>query len=413
MSLINEVLRQAAEREKRPGAGDGDAGVQAAFSVARKPPRRRRWLAATLAGTVVVAAVGGSAYWLLAERDTTPDQLALIDDPDGAPAERPDDVTRPEQRPAEAVVNGLLEERTDDPQQWLVAAGVDPDPPAAPQETAEAPPPAAPTAVAAAQTVAADAVAEGRAQTAPVPEEDAAEPLGALVEEAAAEAESAAAPEAAEAQPEPPAETESRGTFVREPSRPDGGARADSLIQQAETHQRAGDTLSASQSYRRALEMDPDRHEARVGYARMLARAQRTERARGVLQEGLERAPEHERMARLYAHLSEERGQPQDGIDALEPVYRAQEGEPGAVAAHLAALYRQTGAHDQALMLYSELAEAEPDNGLWQAGIAVAAEQMGDHEGALRAWEQAREREGLSAEVQAHAEARIEALQGR
>ena len=386
MSLINDVLRQAAEREQRTQGAGGDAGVHAAFAVARPPQRRRRWLAVALISPVLAAVVGGGAYWLLADRDAGSQEGAPTAVAEGDAVERPDDVTLPDDTPSEAVVGGMLEERQEAPENWLAAAGEEPDP-AAGEEAVEEEPRAHPTraeatAGAAAQAVATDAVQRARDETSPPAAED----------------------------PEP---APSGGTFVREPSRPDDSARADSLIDQAETHRRAGDTLSASQSYRRALEIDPERHEARIGYARMLARAQRTDRARGILAEGLEREPRHERMARLYAHLAEEQGDPQAGIDALEPVRQAVNGEPGAVEAHLAALYRQTGAHDQALLLYSELAEAEPDNGLWQAGIAVSAEALGNYDAARRAWEQAREREGLSAEVEAHAEARIEALQGR
>ncbi|WP_201168163.1 tetratricopeptide repeat protein [Halorhodospira halophila] len=424
MSLINEVLRQTAEREQRGQNGAGDAGVQAAFAVARKPQRRRHWLVAVLAGTVAVAVTGGSAYWLLADRDAGSQQPAPVAAAEDDAVERPDEVTLPDEAPSEAVVGGLLAERQADPEQWVATAeagsGQATGNGAALEEPLVEPPRADATAVAAAQALAAGAIAQGGAETAPLPEADTADTLEELADEAVAGAE-ATSPESATEDPPTdiggaPAEADpasSQGTFVREPSRPDDSARADSLIQQAETHQRAGDTLSASQSYRRALEMDPERHDARIGYARMLARAQRVERARGVLRQGLDRAPAHERMARLYAHLSEEHGEPQAGIDALEPVREARDGRAGAVEAHLAALYRQIGAHDQALLLYSELAEAEPDNGLWQAGIAVSAEALGNDGAARRAWQQARERDGLSAEVAAHAEARIEALQGR
>ncbi|MBK1727142.1 tetratricopeptide repeat protein, partial [Halorhodospira neutriphila] len=202
----------------------------------------------------------------------------------------------------------------------------------------------------------------------------------------------------------------SRGTFVRTPSRADPDERARTLLEQGRTHAGAGDNLAAAQAYRRALELDPQLHEARIQYARLLAASGRERRARQVLRTGLDEAPAHRRMARYYAALADETGEVEAAIDALEPAARLE--EPGALEAHLAALYRGAERYAAAARVYRALAEAEPGNGLWLAGLALTAEGQGDREAALQAWRRVLEQGVERDAVAAHARRRVEALSG-
>ncbi|MCG5547746.1 tetratricopeptide repeat protein [Halorhodospira halochloris] len=199
------------------------------------------------------------------------------------------------------------------------------------------------------------------------------------------------------------------GHFERNPSDPDPEVRAQQLVETADAHAQAGDELSAARAYQRALELQPALSSARQGYARILMMSNRSERARHVLREGIEEGDNSEFSARFYAHLAEQAGEQDEAISILKKFSARNDSEAGAIEAHLAALHRQIGQHDQALMYYSRLARHEPDNGIWPAGQALAAEAMGDKESALRAWQRAVEL-GLSAEIASYAESRIEQL---
>jgi tetratricopeptide (TPR) repeat protein len=181
------------------------------------------------------------------------------------------------------------------------------------------------------------------------------------------------------------------------------------LLEQAEAHTQAGDNLSAAQAYRRAIELQPGLSKARQGYARILVMTQRTRRARQVLREGIKQGDDSELSARFYAHLAEQAGYQRRAIEVLERFSASQQAQAGAIEAHLAALHRQLGNHDQALMYYSRLAHSQPQNGLWPAGQALAAEALGDRASAIKSWQRALEL-GLSAEIAGYAQSRIAEL---
>lgn len=198
---------------------------------------------------------------------------------------------------------------------------------------------------------------------------------------------------------------EDQGEFRRQPSSGDPERRARRALEQGEAMAAAGDLGGASEAFREALELDPSLTAARERYAQILAGARRPERARDVLAEGLERDPDNQRLARMYATLAAEAGDPERAVARLEEARR--EDDPGTVEAQLASLYRNMGRHDRAALLYAELAEAEPGNGLWQVGLALAAEGLGQEQAAREAWQRALELGGIPDDVAAHARVRL------
>lgn len=217
--------------------------------------------------------------------------------------------------------------------------------------------------------------------------------------------------EPAEASPTPP-EAPAGGELQRTASDPDPAERARALMAQAQSHLQAGEVGDAAQRLRQAVGLDPALHTARYQYARIMAASGRRGYAREILRAGLERAPGHVRMARLYAALAAEA---EDWGTAAAALQQARDGAGdeawAGLTAQLAGVYRDAGRYGQAVELYRALAAAQPQAaGRWRMGQALAAERAGEDEAALAAWRAARAAGNLSEELTSYAEARIQAL---
>lgn len=235
---------------------------------------------------------------------------------------------------------------------------------------------------------------------------------GTTAEGAAAPHRPATSPAAGESHPTVP-ESDNReegapGIFVRRPSEPNPEQRARTLTEQGNTHLGAGDRRAAAEAYRQAIELDPSRSDARLGYANVLSNTGRSKRARHVLAAGLKHHPGQRRLSRYYAILADEAGDLEGAIEVLEAAVEPQ--RAGRLEAHLAALYRGTGRYRQAAELYHAMAAAEPDNVRWRAGYALAAEQLGELSEARQAWQEVLEGDNIHQAIKSHARERIKAL---
>ncbi|GEM_PF-5904953 len=203
------------------------------------------------------------------------------------------------------------------------------------------------------------------------------------------------------------------GELQRSASRTDPVERARALMAQAQSHLQAGEVGDAAQRLRQAVGLDPGLHTARYQYARIMVASGRRGYAREILRAGLERAPGHVRMARLYAALAAEAEDWGTAAAALQQARdRAGDAASAQLTAQLAGVYRGAGQYAQAIELYRELSAAQPQAaGRWRMGQALAAERAGDDQAALAAWRAARAAGGLSEALTSYAEARIEALE--
>lgn len=249
-------------------------------------------------------------------------------------------------------------------------------------------------------------------------DEDApAEDEGTDAEEAAAEdpadAESAEAEEGVDGEASADGIPDSGGIegFERSPSERDSQQRSQMLFEQAQSHLQVGEVGDAAQTLRRAVNLNPEHHQARYTYARIMVATGRPGHAREIVRAGLERAPHHMPMARLYAALAAEAGDLGSAAAALEQAGEPRDGLPVEVRGQLAALYRRGGQYEKAIEHYRTLAEAEPQEGRWEAGRAIALEGQGDVAGALEAWRRTLEASQLSEELERYARARILGLQ--
>ncbi|MFO8155867.1 MAG: tetratricopeptide repeat protein [Pseudomonadota bacterium] len=183
---------------------------------------------------------------------------------------------------------------------------------------------------------------------------------------------------------------------------------AEAALAEAERLVADGDSRAAMDAYRRALVLEPGMAAARVGYARILAGAGRTARAREVLEEGLERQPDHRLLASHMATLAMEAG---DRVEARRTLERAVLPEAaGEVEAQLAYLYRTSGHHAAARDLYARLAEAEPDHPRWLTGLGQSAAAEGAREVAVGAWRRLLEIDSLDPDLRRWAQRRLDTL---
>lgn len=412
MSLLADARRKA-ERQHQQAAGAA-AGLRAAFRVAPAVRPRRRIGLLAAGGSVALFLLGGAA-WLVWEpqdvlrpvaQDTSedPDQAKASEVAEAAESANDEDAESSadaEDRGDPVQAPPILLQRPEEPGRLLVrAVGADLPPPVIKREGA------AESAAEQDTEPAESGGAKGPLMRGIVVGDGTLEPRFPKSVERTVESDDGGGEGEARAGAEDP--DTGTGTFRRERSDGDPKARARTLTEQGQTHRRAGDTRSAMESYRRALELDPAQTEARIGYAELLQQTGRGSRARQVLGEGLAERPEDPRLARRYAALADQAGDLEDAIAALEPARDTD--APGRLEAHLAALYRGTGQYERAAALYVELIEAGDDPSLWRAGLALSLEGQGDAEGARAVWEELADDPAAAEPVVRHARQRLEAL---
>jgi MSHA biogenesis protein MshN len=79
--------------------------------------------------------------------------------------------------------------------------------------------------------------------------------------------------------------------------------------------------------------------------------------------------------------------------------------------AFLAALQQKTGHHKEAVQLYRQALKKHSQNGVWWMGLGISLHADGMNQEAIEAFKQAKMQGGISAELQAFIEQKIEVLQ--
>ncbi|MBP1204419.1 MSHA biogenesis protein MshN [Duganella sp. 1411] len=375
MSLINKMLQ---DLDKRGGAGDGVVHPQELKAV---PPPERERRPLLLAGAGVAAAVlaaGGWYGWQYWQGHRAP------------PA------------PAPRVVLDQL-----------------------PPGARRAPPPA-PAAQTAPKPIAAPPTAETIATPAPAPEP--AEPVSAAAPPARRPAKSM--PVAAESGQPPaskPARSMSDEPVAARPRRaaPDADARR---VEQPEGVSRREQTpkLESDGAYRRALvalqegrlsvaladleralEIDPRNEAARQTYVSLLLENKRTDEAIRQLRLSLGIDPRQPGLAMVLARLQLERGGP-----ALETLMKTlpYAGDRADYLAFLAGVLQREQRHAEAARYYRDALQLAPGNGVWWMGLGISLQADQHLPEAREAFQRARQANGLTPELQAFIERRLEQL---
>ena len=381
MSLINKMLQ---DLDKRGGAGDGAVHPQELKAVpAPERDRRPVMLAGAGVAAAAVLAAGGWYGWQYWQSHRAP------------PAPVPKVVVN--QRPAGAV-------------------GA--PPPAPVIETAK---PAA-TELAATPAPTAHPAAESLAEPITKPVQSA-QPEGRPAKSVPVRAATKAAPSGAAAAANDAVASESRRPVAdneahrpeRKPAQTEGVSRreltpkleSDGAYRRALVALQEGRLSVAMADLERALEIDPRNEAARQTYVSLLLENKRTDEAIRQLRLSLGIDPRQPGLAMVLARLQLERGGP-----ALETLMATlpYAGNSADYLAFLAGVLQRGQRHAEASRYYRDALQLAPGNGVWWMGLAISLQADQHLQEAREAYTRARQANGLTPELQAFIDRRIEQL---
>ncbi|HET6725134.1 MAG TPA: tetratricopeptide repeat protein [Gammaproteobacteria bacterium] len=173
---------------------------------------------------------------------------------------------------------------------------------------------------------------------------------------------------------------------------------------------RVGDAAEAEVQFHAALLADPTAYGAREALAALLSRQGRNSEALQVFMRGMQAdPPRRDLYARLDARLLVANNRIPQAVAILKDNLPDAAKAP-AHYAFLAALQERQGAHAAAERNYLKALRANPDEGRWWAGLAVAYDQSREFDKALAAYQRARRAGGLGVTLTAWVNQRIAAL---
>ncbi|MEP1213271.1 MAG: tetratricopeptide repeat protein [Marinobacter sp.] len=359
MSLLNDALRAAEQRQNRPAPPGAYAGGQ------HQPRNGRPLLLSVLVVALFIAAVGG--YWVFAKSFST-EPMVLESQPS------PDQTV---QRDIAIVVD-----------EQPVSAPVDVLPPAPQPEVVESAPQPR-------QTVPPKPeVAEAEARK-PEP----AVASSSSVDEAAAEQE-AKSSEVEETQPQ---ETSTAGV-KQVPQTP--AAKDRSSARELERLVARGNITDAERGLA-ALTQEQMAPRSRYVVARALLVEGKQDQALGWLPEDV--ATEHPKLRLLRARAQHANGDLAAAVDTLSATVPPVEGH-SEYRVTLATLLQQQGMNGEAARHWAELIAWDDSQGPWWVGLAISLEAQGEQVGAARAYQQAAKLPGLPRSLADYVQRRLQAL---
>jgi Flp pilus assembly protein TadD len=151
---------------------------------------------------------------------------------------------------------------------------------------------------------------------------------------------------------------------------------------------RSGRSAAAQAQLRAALEADGNHSQARELLAVSYLDQRRFAEAESVIAEGLMREPTAPRLARLYARLWLEQGDPQRALEYLGSDMPPLANDPE-YHAWRAVLLQKAGRHAEAAEVYGGLVRLRPEAGVWWMGLAISLEASDQSEEAANAYRQA------------------------
>ena len=186
-----------------------------------------------------------------------------------------------------------------------------------------------------------------------------------------------------------------------------GAQRAEGEYRRALASLQEGRMTETVSALEQALKYEPAHEAARQTLVGLLIEANRTDEAMRQLQLGLTLDPRQPALAMLLARLQIERGG--NGIDTLTRTLPYAGNDPDYRAFLAAALARQQR-HREAAEQYLQAVRAVPGNGVWWMGLGMSLQAEKRNGEALDAFQKARASGGLSQELQAFVERRIQQL---
>lgn len=196
-------------------------------------------------------------------------------------------------------------------------------------------------------------------------------------------------------------------TMIKEISPQQG---AEGQFRQATVYQQQGRTTEAVNALQQALLLDAQHAPARQLLISMLLDNNRQDEAIRELKQGLALDPQQINFAMILARLQVERAKLSDAIETLQRGLPVAQERPDYLA-FLAALYQKTGQHKDAIQLYRLALKRHTQNGVWWMGLGISLQADASPSEAIEAYKQAKQRSGLSAELQAFIDQKLAQLQ--
>ena len=180
-------------------------------------------------------------------------------------------------------------------------------------------------------------------------------------------------------------------------------------------YRRAIEQLNLSQvqaaipNLQESLRLDPELDVARELLASLLFRGGRNAEARIILKEGIALNPRHIAFSKLYAHSMIEQGSLAEARQVLEQnlIYAANSTE---YLSLLAAVSQRLSDHKSAVAYYMQALEIDNNDGAWWVGMGISLDALGRKVEASHAYQAAKNRPGLSADVIAYVDSRLQDL---
>lgn len=169
-----------------------------------------------------------------------------------------------------------------------------------------------------------------------------------------------------------------------------------------------GETAAGEQALREAIALDPGLHAARELLAGLLIQQGRYANAGELLDAGMAHGALPPSSVLLRARVYAEQGQEGEAIRVLE-ASRPALAKATDYYALLAALYQRQSRHGDAALVYSQLIRINPRQGVWQMGLGISYEALGQRDSAVSAY-QAAEASGLQPALRDYVSQRLRAL---
>ena len=172
---------------------------------------------------------------------------------------------------------------------------------------------------------------------------------------------------------------------------------------------RAGKTELGDGLMSEALGIWPRHVKAREILATRMVRAQRYQEAIALLTAGAHVLPVEPVFAKLHARILVELGQSEAALAALEGLQPDVVKQPE-YHAFRAAMLQRAGLHEQAISVYRQVTQVQPEHSVWWMGLAISLESLGQRADALVAYKQAQRGGSLSADVRRLVQSKVVAL---
>jgi MSHA biogenesis protein MshN len=200
-----------------------------------------------------------------------------------------------------------------------------------------------------------------------------------------AEAQIAKEPEQAEKN-----NTDNDGVFVKKSVELTPEEIAQQNIEKAEKAQQQGRLTQAEEYWRQALAVTPDNKQVRKQLAALQYGRNKVTDALATLEVGFQRDQTDTDFRMLSARILEREARPSAALNVLLKNWPSAEEKPG-YSHKVALLAQDTGNYEVAETAYTRLTQAQPHEGRWFVGKAVAQENQGSA-AALTSYQQALER---------------------